>query len=119
MGLIGNLGQELGSLDDALAARIGDVLDSWAAHMEACLKEAVESGEISCTLDPKLLSQFFWASWEGAVLRSKALFLDAKDGMKVVLDPLTQPLSWILQAVLELAQSTPWWLMISLICLFV
>ncbi len=69
--LIGNLGQELGSLDDALAARIGDVFDSWAAHMEACLKEAVESGEISSTLDPKLLSQFFWASWEGAVLRSK------------------------------------------------
>lgn len=69
--LIGNLGQELGSLDDAFAARIRDIFDSWAAHMEACVKEAVESGETSCTLDPKLLSQFFWMSWEGAVLRSK------------------------------------------------
>ena len=62
----------------------------------------------------------------GAIPRSRdltagveALFLGAKDGMKVVLDPLTQPLSWILQTVLELARSTPWWLMISLICLFV
>ena len=53
------------------AKRIGDVFDSWAAHMEACLKEAVESGEISGTLNAKLLSQFFWTSWEGAVLRSK------------------------------------------------
>ena len=69
--LIGNLGQELGALDDAFATRIGEVFDSWAAHTEACLKEAIESGEISGTLNPKLLSQFFWTSWEGAVLRSK------------------------------------------------
>ncbi len=62
----------------------------------------------------------------GAIPRTRDLtagvervFLDAKDSMKVVLDPLTQPLSWILQTVLELARSTPWWLMISLICLFV
>ena len=44
-------------------------------------------------------------------------FLAAKDSLKVVLDPLTQPLSWMLEGALYVSQATPWWLMIPLLAL--
>ncbi|CDX47009.1 Glycine betaine/proline ABC transporter, permease protein [Mesorhizobium sp. ORS 3359] len=37
------------------------------------------------------------------------LFLDVKDPVKVVLDPVTQPLSWALRNAIDLMQSLPWW----------
>jgi len=42
-------------------------------------------------------------------------FLGFKDNLKVVLDPLTQPLSWLLDGSLALFVGAPWWLLISLI----
>lgn len=42
-------------------------------------------------------------------------FLDIKDGLKLVLDPLTQPLSWILDGSLYLFTNIPWWILIPLI----
>lgn len=42
-------------------------------------------------------------------------FLGVKDNLKVVLDPLTQPLSWMLDGALALFVGTPWWLLIALI----
>lgn len=41
-------------------------------------------------------------------------FLGIKDSLKVVLDPLTQPLSWALDGALALFVGTPWWLLIAL-----
>lgn len=37
------------------------------------------------------------------------LFLDVKDPIKLVLDPLTQPLSWALRNAIDTMQSLPWW----------
>jgi len=42
-------------------------------------------------------------------------FIGVKDKLKVVLDPLTQPLSWMLDGALSLFVNTPWWLLISLL----
>jgi len=42
-------------------------------------------------------------------------FLDIKDGLSLVLDPLTQPLSWFLQGALWLFETTPWWIMIPVL----
>ncbi|HAW45993.1 MAG TPA: glycine/betaine ABC transporter permease, partial [Roseovarius sp.] len=39
-------------------------------------------------------------------------FLDIKDSLKVVLDPITQPLSWFLEGALYTFQNTPWFIMI-------
>lgn len=39
-------------------------------------------------------------------------FLNVRDGLKVVLDPLTQPLSWALNFSLDVVDYVPWWLMI-------
>lgn len=45
-------------------------------------------------------------------------FLDIKDGLKFVLDPPTQPLSWLLDGALALFSAMPWWLLITLIIVF-
>jgi glycine betaine/proline transport system permease protein len=42
------------------------------------------------------------------------LFLDLKDAFKVVLDPLTQPLSWLLDGALAGIAVLPWWIVIPL-----
>ena len=46
-------------------------------------------------------------------------FLAAKDALRVVLDPLTQPLSWILESTLALFEATPWWLMFPILMVVV
>lgn len=58
----------------------------------------------------------------GAVPQSRDLtrgleqgFLSIKDGLSVVLDPLTQPLSWMLRNALAGVEQTPWWIMIPLL----
>jgi len=42
-------------------------------------------------------------------------FLAIKNVLRFVLDPATQPLSWILDSVLVLFQATPWWIMIPIL----
>src|SRR6056297_1755918 len=54
-----------------------------------------------------------------AIARSRDLtqgleqsFLDIREPLRVVLDPLTQPLSWALESALHVFTATPWWLML-------
>ncbi len=42
-------------------------------------------------------------------------FLAVKDTMSVVLDPITQPLSWLLEGALYGILTTPWWIIIPLL----
>ncbi|MDF0600603.1 ABC transporter permease subunit [Psychromarinibacter sp. C21-152] len=44
-------------------------------------------------------------------------FLDVKDAMSVVLDPITQPLSWALEGALYAILNTPWWIVIPILLL--
>ncbi|GGD28303.1 ABC transporter permease [Sinisalibacter lacisalsi] len=44
-------------------------------------------------------------------------FLSIKDSLSIVLDPLTQPLSWALEAALYGVLNTPWWIIIPLLLL--
>lgn len=69
--LVGNLGQELGGLDDRFRLQLEDVLLSWQATMAGCLRDAISRGEIRRTLDPDQLAAYFWIGWEGAILRAK------------------------------------------------
>ncbi len=46
-------------------------------------------------------------------------FLAIKDLLQFVLDPLTQPLSWILRNTLTLFETTPWWLMFPVFMIIV
>tara|TARA_E500000318_G_scaffold81682_1_gene76977 strand:- start:712 stop:1749 length:1038 start_codon:yes stop_codon:yes gene_type:complete len=58
----------------------------------------------------------------GAIPQSRDLtqgleqgFLFIRDGLRLVVDPLTQPLSWLLEDALWAMTSTPWWIMIPLL----
>ncbi|MEC9102296.1 MAG: ABC transporter permease subunit [Pseudomonadota bacterium] len=42
-------------------------------------------------------------------------FLDIKNSLKVVLDPITQPLSWMLDGALWLFTTIPWWVLIPML----
>ncbi|MDR9394648.1 ABC transporter permease [Roseovarius sp. SYSU LYC5161] len=42
-------------------------------------------------------------------------FLNVKDSISVVLDPITQPLSWMLDGSLYAILNTPWWIVIPLL----
>ena len=44
-------------------------------------------------------------------------FLAMKDSLRFVLDPITEPLSWMLDGALYLAEVTPWWIVIPLLLL--
>jgi glycine betaine/proline transport system permease protein len=47
------------------------------------------------------------------------LFLDVKQSLQFVLDPITQPLSWLLDGSLFFFVSMPWWVLVPLILLLV
>lgn len=42
-------------------------------------------------------------------------FLGIRDTLRFVIDPLTQPLSWMLREMLVIMTSTPWWIMVPLL----
>ncbi|RDD62782.1 ABC transporter permease [Ferruginivarius sediminum] len=42
-------------------------------------------------------------------------FLAVKDSLKFILDPLTQPLSWLLDGALYVSLSAPWWIVIPIL----
>lgn len=69
--LIGNLGQELASLDDGFRELLEAVLVSWERRVADCLVLAIQAGEVTPTTDALAVSRFFWIGWEGAVLRAK------------------------------------------------
>ena len=69
--LIGNMGQELASLNDEFRLQLEAVLVSWEIMLKACLDRAVSLGELSLDTDTAALSNFFWIGWEGAILRAK------------------------------------------------
>jgi TetR/AcrR family transcriptional repressor of nem operon len=69
--LVGNLGQEMGTLPESFRAQLEQVFRDWQARTAACLTEAQRAGEVSAEHDCTALAQFFWIGWEGAVLRAK------------------------------------------------
>lgn len=69
--LVGNLGQEMGTLPASFRALLIEVLNDWQHRTEHCLLAAKAAGEISPDADCARWSSFFWIGWEGAVLRAK------------------------------------------------
>lgn len=69
--LVGNLGQEMGGLDETYRHQLESVLLSWQGTTATCLREAAALGEIASGADVDRLAAFFWVGWEGAILRAK------------------------------------------------
>jgi TetR/AcrR family transcriptional repressor of nem operon len=69
--LVGNLGQELGGLNDSFRQQLENVLLSWQSTTAQCLRDAAAAGELPEGADAEQLAAFFWIGWEGAILRAK------------------------------------------------
>jgi TetR/AcrR family transcriptional repressor of nem operon len=69
--LIGNLGQEMASLEENFRVVLLEVLEQWRARFADCLQQAKDSGEILTPVAAATLSHFFWCAWEGAILCAK------------------------------------------------
>lgn len=69
--LVGNLGQEMGSLPESFRKQLQAVLADWQSRFMCCLVAAQEVGELSRQADCEHIASFFWIGWEGAVLRAK------------------------------------------------
>ncbi|MEO8937608.1 MAG: TetR family transcriptional regulator C-terminal domain-containing protein [Burkholderiaceae bacterium] len=69
--LVGNLGQEMGSLEGSFRVLLLEVLDTWRGRFRDCIEEARAAGEIETPVDSTSLARFFWSGWEGAVLCAK------------------------------------------------
>lgn len=69
--LVGNLGQEMGTLPESFRAHLRAVFDDWQARTACCLRAAQATGQIGAEADCDELAAIFWIGWEGAVLRAK------------------------------------------------
>ena len=69
--LVGNLGQEMGTLPESFRAHLRAVFDDWQARTARCLRAAQANGQIGAEADCDELAAVFWIGWEGAVLRAK------------------------------------------------
>jgi TetR/AcrR family transcriptional regulator, transcriptional repressor for nem operon len=69
--LIGNLGQEMGSLPESFRKQLRAVFADWQSRFARCLRAAQDAGELSPQADCEQFAAFFWIGWEGAVLRAK------------------------------------------------
>lgn len=69
--LIGRLSQEMADQSEVFRARLEQVFAGWVDRLADCLREAQQAGEISTTIDPQQIAEFWLHSWQGAVLRAK------------------------------------------------
>ncbi len=70
---IGNLVQELAASNPSFRQRLNAILSGAEGLMAQALSEARERGEIPARLDPQETALFIAASWQGAILRMKAV----------------------------------------------
>lgn len=69
--LVGNLSQELGALPVSYRERMDRILCGWQAKVANCLQQAKEHGELPLHADSAQIAEYFWISWEGAVMRAR------------------------------------------------
>jgi TetR/AcrR family transcriptional repressor of nem operon len=69
--LIGNLGQEVSNLPPNYRQQLIAILQSWERRVEECLERARQQNTLAAQADCRELAAYFWAGWEGAVMRAK------------------------------------------------
>lgn len=69
--LVGNLGQEIGTLPDGYRAWLITTLEDWQRRVALCLEAARENEELARNANCNHLAEAFWIGWEGAVMRAR------------------------------------------------
>jgi TetR/AcrR family transcriptional repressor of nem operon len=71
--LFGNMANELADHSQKMRNEITANLEQWSEHAAELIAAAQRDGEVATTADAQLLGRFVVNSWEGAVIRSKAV----------------------------------------------
>lgn len=69
--LVGNLTLELGASHDQFREKLETVFNTWKDLIADCLESAKTEGTLDQSADCPQLANYFWISWEGAVMRAK------------------------------------------------
>lgn len=69
--LIGRLGQEMASQNDAYRVRIDEIFSAWTSRLADCVRQAQEVGELSTDWEPEMLAEVWLGGWQGALLRAR------------------------------------------------
>lgn len=69
--MVGNLGQEIAILDEAIRSKLEQIFSEWEGRVAACLTLARAKGELRPGVDCSELAKAFWIGWEGAILRAR------------------------------------------------
>jgi TetR/AcrR family transcriptional regulator, transcriptional repressor for nem operon len=69
--LLGGLGQELSGVSEAFRRKVEQCFTEIAGRIAACLREAIERGELAQDTDPQRMAELLVNCWEGAALRTR------------------------------------------------
>lgn len=69
--LLGGLGQELSGISNAFSRKVEECFKQIARRIAACLREAIDEGELPKNTDAKKMAELLINCWEGAALRSR------------------------------------------------
>lgn len=69
--LLGGLGQELSGVSQAFRRKVEECFGQIARRIAACLREAIDQGELPKETDPDKMAELLVNCWEGAALRSR------------------------------------------------
>ena len=70
---IGNLAQEMGDINDAIASKANQLIDGMKTRFVRVLSEAQKTGEISPDHEVDDVADFIINAWQGAIIRTKIL----------------------------------------------
>jgi len=68
---IGNLAQELGVVNTRIGNRINYLFKGMKRNISDILKEAQEKGDLNKDLDPDMMADFIWNSYQGVLIGVK------------------------------------------------
>lgn len=69
--LLGGLGQELSGLSESFRRKVEQCFAEIARRITACLKEAIERGDLPKGTSPRKMAELLVNCWEGAALRTR------------------------------------------------
>ncbi|MCP4117220.1 MAG: TetR family transcriptional regulator [Desulfobacteraceae bacterium] len=91
--LIGNLAAELGTSSNLCRLTMQQSFEAWKNRIVPLIKAGQEGGQIRDDLSAESLTDMFWSTWQGGLLRMK-IYGDAehlRDLLHVILDVLFVP----------------------------
>lgn len=69
--LIGNLSQEMSDQSETLRQALSEAMERRLNAFTVCIEEAQKIGEITSSVDARLIADLFSSCWEGAMMRAK------------------------------------------------